>query len=175
MLGLVSGALSSAVWDSAAFEILKPVATVFFLAPGALPVGFLFACAMGIGVAFFTGRWWAFPVVLIVTIYAWSAAIHTAVRIQRNNDADTYLILASLAAGAVGAGITHFGAALAADGLRRSGRIALTIVVGAVLGLLFYAGHRKYIDERWLYALWQPAVAYCLGRGLGLGNRSTAA
>ena len=40
--------------------------------------------------------------VVVTTIYAWSAAIHTAIRLQRNTGDDAHLIAASLCAGAVG-------------------------------------------------------------------------
>ena len=32
--------------------------------------------------------------------------------------------------------------------------------------MLFYLGERKYVDERLLYLVWQPAVAFCIGLGL---------
>ena len=32
--------------------------------------------------------------------------------------------------------------------------------------MLFYMGERKIIDERLLYLVWQPAVAFCIGLGL---------
>jgi hypothetical protein len=42
----------------------------------------------------------------------------------------------------------------------------LTCVVGAIAGLLFYLGERKYLDERLLFFIWQPAVAFAIGLGL---------
>ena len=78
-----------------------------------------------------------------------------------------HLIAGSLAAGAVGAGITHLGCAVFAVDLRRPPwRIALTCAVGAVSGMLFYLGERKILDERLLFFLWQPAVAFAIGLGL---------
>ena len=32
--------------------------------------------------------------------------------------------------------------------------------------MLFYFGERKIIDERLLFFLWQPAVAFAIGLGL---------
>jgi hypothetical protein len=32
--------------------------------------------------------------------------------------------------------------------------------------MLFYMGERKIVDERLLYLIWQPAVAFCIGLGL---------
>jgi hypothetical protein len=99
-------------------------------------------------------------------MYAWSAAIHTAIRLQRNAGDDPHLILASLCAGAVGAGLTHLGCTFFASGLRQPWRIALSCVIGAAAGLLFFLGERKLVDERLLYLVWQPAVAYFIGLGL---------
>jgi hypothetical protein len=50
--------------------------------------------------------------------------------------------------------------------LRRPVRIAMTCIVGALAGMLFYLGERKFIDGRVLYLVWQPAVAFCIGMGL---------
>jgi hypothetical protein len=55
--------------------------------------------------------------------------------------------------------------------LRRPLRLAATCGVGAIAGLLFYLGERKVIDERLLYLVWQPAVAFCIGWGLAAGRR----
>jgi hypothetical protein len=165
-LGLVSGGLSAAWGQSLEFDVLQPVAMVFLLTPGALPIGFFYGTALGLGVAGWARRPWAALVVLAATMYAWSAAIHTAVRLQRNVGDDPHLIAASLCAGAVGAGLTHLGCALFASGLRQPWRIALSCVVGAVAGLLFFAGERRLVDERLLYLVWQPAVAFVIGLGL---------
>jgi hypothetical protein len=129
---------------------------------------------MGVGIAAWTRKPWAALVVPITTMYAWSAAIHTAVRLQRNAGDDAHLIAASLCAGAVGAGLTHLGCALFAVDLRRPWwRFALTCAVGAAFGMFFYLGERKIVDERLLFLFWQPAVAFCIG--LGLPRRSPSA
>jgi hypothetical protein len=167
-LGLVSGT-ASALWFGFDYDptALRPVANVFLLESGPLPIGVFFA----IVIAFATAAWvrppWAPIVTFIVTMYAWSAAIHTAIRLQRDRDDDPHLIAASLCAGAVGAGLTHLGCALFVRELRRPWRIALTCGFGAVAGMLLYLGQRKYIDERLLFVIWQPAVAFCIGLGLG--------
>jgi hypothetical protein len=49
----------------------------------------------------------------------------------------------------------------------------MTCAVGALAGLLFFAGERKLLDERILYVVWQPAVAFCIGWGLR-GPRAVA-
>jgi|GEM_PF-1339021 len=171
-LGLVSGLVSAWAWvQGFGLEPLRPLARVFLLDPGALPIGFAYGLAMGLGMAACARAWWAAPLVVVTTMYAWSAAIHTAVRLQRNTDDDLYLAAASLAAGAVGAALTHAGCALVAPGLRRPPwRIALTAALGAAFGMLFYLGQRKLIAEWVLFLVWQPAVAFAIGLGLPRGG-----
>jgi len=106
---------------------------------------------------------WAAILVPVTTMYAWSAAVHTAIRLQRNSGEDAHLLAASLCAGAVGAGLTHLGCSLFASDLRRPWRICVTCTVGAAAGMLFFLGERKMVDERLLYVIWQPAVAFCIG------------
>ena len=173
-LGLISG-LVSAVWgmEVSGLEWLKPVAAPFGLAPEVLPIGFYFGLAIALGIWNYTGRYIAIPIVLVTTMYAWSAAIQVAIRLQRNAGDDLHLIAASLAAGAVGAGLTHLGCAIMAPALRRPARIAMTCVAGAAAGMLFYLGERKFIDERLLYLLWQPAVAFTIGTALAAHKQST--
>lgn len=169
-LGLVSGLLSATVGQDLEPGWLKPVAPLFFLDVGPMPIGFFFGAAVALGILVWTGILWSVPVLLITTMYAWSAAIQVAIRLQRNAGDDPHLIAASLGAGAVGAGLTHLGCALFAPGLRRPARIAVTCIAGALAGMLFYLGERKFIDGRLLYLVWQPAVAFCIGMGL-LGRR----
>jgi len=166
-LGLVSGLLSAFVGYDLELAWLRPVAAVFFLDAGPVPIGLFFGAAIAVGMWLATGNAWALPVLPVVVLYAWSAAIQLAIRLQRNIDDDPHLIAASLAAGAVGAGVTHAGCAIFAPALRRPARIALTCAVGAVAGLLLYAGQRRWVDERLLFVVWQPAVAFCIGSGLG--------
>jgi hypothetical protein len=167
-LGLLSGILSVS-WGTSrdiGTAWLEPIALVFGLAPELLPIGLFFGAVIGLSVWRWTGRMLAVPVVIITTMYAWSAAIQVAIRTQRHVDDDPHLIAASLGAGAVGAGITHLGCAVFARELRRPMRIALTVAVGAVAGLLLYLSQRKFVDERLLYLVWQPAVAFTIGMGL---------
>ena len=162
-LGLVSGLCSAAFGFDLELPWLKPVASVFFIEVGAVPVGLFFAAAMALGMALLTGNVWALPAVVVTTMYAWSAAIHTAIRLQPSGGGDPYLIAASLAAGAVGAGITHLGCAIFAPGLRRPARIALTCAVGAAAGMLFYLGERSFVPQKALYIVWQPVVGFYIG------------
>ena len=173
-LGLISGLLSGIWGASLDLPALQPLGALFFLDAGMLPIGFFFGAAMAIGIALWVRSPWALLAVPIATMYAWSAALHTAIRLQRNSGDDAHLIAASLCAGAVGAGLTHLGCALFAADLRRPWwRIGLTCVVGAVAGLLFYLGERKYVDERLLFFAWQPAVAFCIGLGLPRSSQTT--
>jgi hypothetical protein len=170
-LGLTSGILSATIGYDLELPWLKPVAPIFFLDVGPMPIGFFFGAAVAFGLWMWSGHLWAVPVILVTTMYAWSAAIQLAIRIQRNAGDDPHLIAASLAAGFVGAALTHVGCALFARELRRPARIGLTAFVGASAGLLFYAGERQLIDSRLLFVVWQPLVAACIGAGLGRTDR----
>lgn len=172
-LGLISGILS-VTWGMAGspnLDWLQPVASAFGLTPEMLPVGLFFGAIVGLSMWRWTGSLVAVPVVLIATMYAWSAAIQVAIRTQRHVDDDPHLIAASLGAGAVGAGITHLGCALFERELRRPARIIVTVVVGALAGMLLYLSQRKFVDDRLLYVVWQPAVAFAIGMGLAARER----
>ena len=171
VLGLVSGALSSGLGTGLPLGL----AWLASAAPGlgiptellaVILLGLYFGLAMGLGIWLSTARLLALPVVLVTTLVAWGAAIQLGVRLQRTADDDPHLIAASLAAGAVGAAIVHLGCSLFSRALRRPAWIALTTLMGAAAGMLLYASHRKFADEWLLYAIWQPAVAFCLGLGL---------
>jgi hypothetical protein len=173
--GLVSGMASGwllGLGDAAEIAWLRPVAVVFGLPPSLLLMGVFFGAAVAAGVWLQTAKPWSVPVVLIATIYAWSAAIQVAIRLQRTTGDDLHLIAACLGAGAVGAGITHLGCALFSRELRRPAWIALTLIVGALAGTLYYASQHKYVGDWLLYIVWQPAVAFTIGLGLGRGQTS---
>jgi hypothetical protein len=165
-LGSLSGVLSA--WIGFAFEPpwLAGVGGVFFLDAGMVPIGVLFAAAVGVGLAIATLRMVVLPVAAVATMYAWSAAIHAATSIITDASDDVRLIVGCLAAGALGAAITHAGGALVLATLRRFSSLAVTTAVGAVLGLLYYAGERNWFDGRLLFVVWQPATAYAIGAGL---------
>jgi hypothetical protein len=169
-LGLASGILSAIVGMDLELAWLRPVAAVFFLDAGPVPVGFFFGAAVALSLWMATHNVWTLPVLPVVVMYAWSAAIQVAIRLQRNADDDPHLIAASLLSGLVGAGITHLGCAAFARGLRRPARVALTCAVGAVAGLLLFLSQRNIVDGRLLFIVWQPAVAFCIGLGLGRGQ-----
>jgi hypothetical protein len=174
--GLVSG-MVSAGWATSgvsSLDSLQPVAALFALPPELLPIGLYFGAAVAAGIWLRTGNWWCVPVLLIATTYAWSAAIQVAIRTQRHTGDDPHLVAASLAAGAVGAGLTHLACALFAREVRSPLRIAVTCVVGAVAGMLFYLGERRIVTELWLYVVWQPAVAFSIGMGLAAARGKDA-
>jgi hypothetical protein len=168
-LGLVSGLLSAAVGFTLRIELLDPLAKLFFLSAEMLPIGLLFGAVVAGDIAIRQRRVLAAPVLLVSTMYAWSAAIFTAIRLHQVGGGDAGHVgplLAGLVGGAVGAGLTQLGAAQFAVGLRRPRRFAVTCAVGAAAGLLFYLGDRNIIDARVLFIVWQPAVAFCIGLGL---------
>ena len=113
-LGLISGSLSAAWGEAFTLGGLQPLGMVFLLDPAALPIGFFYGAALGLGMALAMRKTWAAILVPVTTLYAWSAAVHTAIRLQRNSGDDVHLVAASLGAGAVGAGLTL----LAAHSLR---------------------------------------------------------
>ncbi|MBO0740473.1 MAG: hypothetical protein J2P51_03485 [Hyphomicrobiaceae bacterium] len=162
-LGLISGSLSAAWGETFTLGGLQPLGWVFLLDPAALPIGFFYGAALGLGMALAMRKTWAVILVPVTTMYAWSAAVHTAIRLQRNSGDDAHLVVASLCAGAVGAGLTHLGCALFASELRWPSRVCLTCTVGAAAGMLFFMGERKMVDERLLYLIWQPVVAFSIG------------
>ena len=165
-LGLLSGALSASLGFSVEPWWLARPGSLFFLDAGMVPIGAFFAAAVGVGLWIAAARVLVLPVVALVTLYAWSAAIHTATGIITTTSSDVRLLLGSLAAGAVGAGITHLGGALLLAELRRPRPIAVTTLIGALLGLIYYASERSSIDVRLLFLAWQPAVAFCIGRAV---------
>jgi hypothetical protein len=169
-LGLVSGLLSAAVGFTLRIEQFDSLAGLFFLSAEMLPIGLLFGAVIASDVAARQRRALAVPVLLATTMYAWSAAIHTAIRLHKIGGGDAGHIgplLAGLVAGAVGAGLTQLGAAQFAPELRRPRSLALTCAVGSAAGILFYLGDRNIVDARLLFIVWQPAVAFCIGLGLG--------
>lgn len=162
-LGLVSGVASAVIGADRSLDALQPVAAVFLLQAGLLPIGVCFAVAIGFALWRIAQRPLASLAATILTLYAWSAAVHVAIRTQRNTGDDGHLLAASLAAGAVGAGLTHLAASLALPQLRRVSATAITVATGALLGLLFYCGERGFIDKRALFVIWQPTVAFVIG------------
>ena len=74
-------------------------------------------------------------------------------------------VLAGLVGGAIGAGLTAFGAGVAAQSIRRPEAWSLIVVTGTLLGLLLYpAANVDFIAL--LYVPWQAAVSGAIAYGL---------
>jgi len=164
-LGLISGALSTWLGFEFGPHWLRRLGAVFLLEAEMVPIGAFFAAAVALGLWLAAGRAVVLPVAALATLYAWSAAIHTATSII-TTEGDLRLIAGCLAAGAVGAAITQIGAGIVLRELWRPWLLARTTLIGALLGLLYYAGERSILDGRLLFLLWQPAIAYAIGTGL---------
>jgi hypothetical protein len=168
-LGLISGVVSASVGFELRIEALDWPGTLFFLSAEMMPIGLCFAAVMAFAIAVHTAPGWAPIVTFIGTLYAWSAAIQTALWMHKVGGGDSSHagpLLAGVSAGLVGAALTYLSVALFAPSLRAWKEAARTCLVGAVAGLLFYFGSRNIIDARILFLVWQPAVAYCIGLGL---------
>ena len=78
-------------------------------------------------------------------------------------------ILAGLIGGGIGAGLTAFGAGIAAQSIRRPEAWSLIVGTGALFGLLLYPAGR--LDAiMLLFVPWQAAVAASLAFGLTRAN-----
>ena len=170
-LGLASGIVSAMLDVTRPLDPLQPVAAVFWLHPSLLPVGCAFALAMAVGAWTALRRWPAVLLVALATLYAWSGAVHIAIRLQRNAGDDAHLLAAGLGAGAFGAGVVAAAFAVFAPALRALRPLALICFVGAAAGLLFWAGERGLIDRRALFVIWQWTVAAAIGLGLDQAMR----
>jgi hypothetical protein len=74
-------------------------------------------------------------------------------------------VMAGLIGGAIGAGLTAFGAGVAARSIRRPQAWSMIVIVGAMLGLLLYPA--ALIDViAILFVPWQAAVAAAVGYGI---------
>jgi hypothetical protein len=74
-------------------------------------------------------------------------------------------VLAGLVGGAIGAGLTAFGAGIPAQAIRRPAAWGLIVIAGALFGLLLYpAASLDFVAL--LFVPWQSAVAACIGYGL---------
>jgi hypothetical protein len=165
-LGLISGILSATVGIDRQLAWLRPVAAVFLLDPGVVPIGALYGAAIAFGLWLATGNRLTLAALPVVVMYAWSAAIQVGIRLQRTVDDDPHLIAASLLSGLTGAAITQLGCGFFVPELRRRARIAVTCAAGAAAGMLLYLSQRQVTDVRLLFVVWQPTVAYCIGQGL---------
>lgn len=74
-------------------------------------------------------------------------------------------VMAGLVGGAIGAGLTAFGAGVAAQSIRRPEAWGLIVVVGSLFGLLLYPGALADFIAI-LFVPWQAAVAASIAYGL---------
>lgn len=148
--------------------------------------------AFGVGVALMLWRWASRELgkcllAVAFTLAGWLAAVNTA------NDVMTAVVsselfgtiegakasrelvgwvLAGLVGGAIGAGLTAFGAGLSAPELRRLEAWTPTVAVGMLFGLLLYPA--ASLDAIvLLFVPWQAAVAAAIAYGLTRPNAST--
>lgn len=166
-LGLLAGVASALSGYRLEIDWLQPIARLFALQSGLLPIGVFFALAMGLGLWLVARSLPYALLAFLVTIYAWSGALHIAIRLQRNADDTAHLVAASLAAGAFGAGLTHLGVSGGLPAVRGLRPLLATCAVGAVFGMLFFLGERHVVDPHALFLLWQPAVAFVIGLAAG--------
>jgi hypothetical protein len=143
--------------------------------------------AFGAGVALIVWLWASREpgkclLALVLTLVGWIAAVNTANDVliltvsselfgtetgAKESREMLGLLLGGLAAGAVGAGLTAFGAGIAAESVRRSGAWGPIVGAGAVFGSLLYPA---VINETIALLLvpWQAAVAAALANALTL-------
>jgi hypothetical protein len=74
-------------------------------------------------------------------------------------------VMAGLVGGAIGAGLTAFGAGVAAQSIRRPEGWGLIVVIGSLFGLLLYPGALADFIAI-LFVPWQAAVAASIAYGL---------
>ena len=131
--------------------------------------GLWFGAVMGFAVWRWAGASFAASAItLLVTWFAWEAAVNLAIQIDRPwpdaiEIAKAYKsYMTGVIAGAVGAFVTWGGVAFNVEVLRRSSIAAEVTVTGALFGLLFPA--LDYFDSGLVLLLpWQVAVAMVIG------------
>ena len=155
VLGGFAGLISAIVPDRLA-NLLQPVSPIFLLDDVSVHPGLLLGLVIALGV-WWVGerRAWVIVLMVVTTMFAWSAALNTAfwvyeikdVRVlfseapARSSSAEataTITLLTGFLAGIVGAAVTVLSCALVVPSLRRVAPIGLTIVVGGLCGLLLY-------------------------------------
>jgi hypothetical protein len=161
-------------WSLAGFGIISGLATTYTLElTEAIKIfdveilpGILFGIAIAFGLLFLRkSNWTGVVLVVLMTIVSWVAAVRGFRVIT--NDGEAFLYLGALVAGAVGAGGTQLGAALAVGTLRHLKLTMMTIAVGAICGLLVIYPLDHHQDS-WivLFVPWQALVAAVIGYGL---------
>ncbi len=200
-LGGLAGLISAVVPDRLA-NLLKPVSPMFLLDDVSVHPGFLFGLVIALGV-WWVGerRAWVIGLMVVTTMFAWSAALNTAFWIYEIKDVRVLfsampalpssaeatavtIFLTGFLAGIVGAAVMVFSCALVVPSLRGVVPIGLTILVGGVCGLLLYPFLGGWpLLEGWddahslivLFPIWQASIAACLGWAFKLQLQSRAA
>jgi hypothetical protein len=142
--------------------------------------------AFGVGVAILLWLWAKRDpgkclLAMALTLMGWLAAVNTANDVfsavvdselfgtaqgAKTNREILGWLLAGLISGAIGAGLTAFGAGIPAEAIRRSKAWGLIVAVGAALGLLLYPAANHDVLML-LFVPWQAGVAAALAYGLG--------
>jgi hypothetical protein len=145
--------------------------------------------AFGAGVALIVWLWASRNpgkclLAMALTLISWVAAVNTANDVllltvstelfgtepgAKESREMLGLVLGGLAAGAVGAGLTAFGAGIAAQSVRRTEAWGPIVGAGAVFGLLLYPAVTNETIALLLIP-WQAAVAAALSHALARGR-----
>ena len=174
--GLASGILSATLGFMFEPPWLEPIADLFWLEPGMMPIGLFYGVALGLGLMLCTGRQLAAPLVLVTTLYRLERRHpyrHCIVKLGDGTPDTPRNLVAGVAAGAIGAGLTHIGAtpvrrrAAPACAASRSPRGRRAYAARSI------AWKKRRSSARTLLFVWQPAVAFCIG--LGMPRRERAA
>ena len=141
--------------------------------------------AFGAGVALMVWLWASRDpgkclLAMVLTLVGWVAAVNTANDVllltvsselfgtepgAKESREVLGLVLGGIAAGAVGAGLTAFGAGIAAESVRRTEAWGLIAAAGALFGLLLYPAVANETIAL-LLVPWQAAVAAALANVL---------
>lgn len=143
--------------------------------------------AFGVGVALIVWLWSSRDpgkclLAMVLTLIGWLAAVNTANDVllltvnselfgtepgAKESREMLGWVLGGLAAGAVGAGLTAFGAGIAAERVRRTEAWGLIAAAGALFGILLYPAVTNETIAL-LLVPWQAAVAAALANALTL-------
>lgn len=146
-----------------------------------LHAGIIFGAAL----AFMLWRWTSRDLskcllALALTLMGWLAAVNTANDVMNAVTGSELFgtvegakasreilgwVLAGLTGGAVGAGLTAFGAGIPAESIRRTGAWSVIAATGTLFGLLLYPAAR-FDATILLFVPWQAAVAAAIAYGL---------
>lgn len=141
--------------------------------------------AFGAGLGIMLWRWASRDsgkclLAMLLTVLGWLAAVNTANDVMSSVVSSELFgtvegakasremlgwILGGLFGGAVGAGLTAFGAGIPGEAIRRPQAWILIVVVGALCGLLLYPAALADLIAV-LFVPWQAAVAASIGYGL---------